>query len=129
MISTGISVNFSISSNAGVNWTGDDGVNSIVMCKIQSAELGTPTLLDIPMNFVGNGFYTINIDSGQFSAGNYGKAYLAAISGLKAAYRAAIDLTTIFTVAPVPTGLTLHNYTTLNVLYGSFSPGLMNTSR
>ncbi len=111
-----VSVNFSISSNAGVDWMGDDGINSLITCTIKSTAVGNPTIFEDQMSLLGNGNYTIDIDSGQFTAGNYGKSYLASISGLKAAYRTAIDLTILFTIAPVPTGLTIHNYTTLSIL-------------
>ena len=109
-------VNYSTSDNAGVDWIGDDGSNSLVTCDIKSTELGNPTLYQLTMNPLGNGNFTGELDSGVLSAGDYGKTYLAIISGIKAGYKKAEEHAFVFSITPVPTGLTIHNYTTLSIL-------------
>ncbi|MFW9969182.1 MAG: LamG-like jellyroll fold domain-containing protein [Candidatus Odinarchaeota archaeon] len=109
-------VNFSTSDNAGVDWIGDDGSGSIVTCVIKSAGIGNPILYETDMNPIGSGIFTIDINSSLFSAGYSGKSYLAVISGVKAGYKAAIDFIFVFTISPIPTGMTMHNYTTLGIL-------------
>lgn len=94
-------------------WSADDGVNSLVTCSIKSTGFGNPLVYQIPMNFVGSGNYSVTINSSLFSAGDYGKSYLGVISGQKAAFKAADEFTFVFTITPIPTGMTIHNYTTL----------------
>ncbi|MHA2391198.1 MAG: LamG-like jellyroll fold domain-containing protein [Promethearchaeota archaeon] len=109
-----IYVNFSTSDNGLAGpWIGDDGTNSIVTCSIKSTGIGNPTLYQDTMTPLGNGNYSVDVDSSLFTAGDYGKSYLIVISGEKAAYKTADDLASIFTIIPIPTGMTMHNYTTL----------------
>lgn len=111
------SVYFSFSDNGLAGpWTADDGSSSLLTCFIKSIELGYPTLYQKDMTPLGNGNFTVDIDSTLFSAGYYGKSYLAVISGQKEGYKKADDLSFIFTITPIPTGMTLHNYTTLSLL-------------
>lgn len=111
------SANFSSSDNGLAGpWIGDVGTSSLVTCFIKSIELGYPTLYYKEMNPLGNGNFTVDIDSTLFSAGDYGKSYLAVISGEKEGYRKAEDVSFIFTITPIPTGMTIHNYTTLSII-------------
>jgi hypothetical protein len=108
------SINYTSSSNAEAGpWTGDDGIGSTVTCTIKSTALGNPVIYQNPMNFIGNGNYSITIDSSLFSAGDNGKSYIVVISGEKGAYRKAEDETFIININSMTTGISLHNYTSM----------------
>ncbi|MFW9781521.1 MAG: hypothetical protein ACFFFB_04470, partial [Candidatus Heimdallarchaeota archaeon] len=112
-----IYVNFSTSDTGLAGpWTGDDGLNSLVTCAIKSTGIGNPTLYQDQMTPLGNGNFSIDVDSSLFTAGDYGKSYLVVISGEKAAYKAAEDIAFIFTLIPIPTGMTIHYYSNLSVI-------------
>jgi len=110
----GFSINYTTSNNAEVGpWTGDDGVGSTVTCTLKSTALGNPVIYQNPMSFIGNGNYSITIDSSLFSAGDNGKSYIVVISGEKGAYRKAADETFIININSMATGISLHNYTSM----------------
>ncbi|MHA1824874.1 MAG: LamG domain-containing protein [Promethearchaeota archaeon] len=110
------SINYTTSLNGGVNWIGDDGVDSSVTCTIKSTEFGNPTLFESSMSFIGNGNYSIEINSSQFSAGDYGKSYVTVISGKKLFYNNPQNEAFLILINSLPTDMSVHNYTTLSEL-------------
>ncbi len=107
------SINFTTSLDGGVIWVGDDGDGSTMTCTIKSTEFGNPTLFESSMTFIGDGNYSIKINSSQFSAGDYGKSYIAVISGRKLFYNNPPNEAFIIQINSLSTGISVHNYTTL----------------
>ena len=109
------SINYTTSNNGVPGpWTGDDGTGSTVICSIKSTIFGNPVLYQKPMNFLGNGNYSLEVNSSQFSAGNTGNSYIVVISGEKSTYKKAEQTTFVIVISTLSTGITFHNYTTLS---------------
>ena len=107
------SINYTISDTAGATWVGDDGTGTSINCIFKSTDIGNPILLEKPMILIGGGIYTTEINSSQFSAGNYGKSYIVTISGQKSYFNNPMDEIFIVLINPVPTAMSLHNYSSM----------------
>jgi hypothetical protein len=107
------SINYTISDTAGVSWVGDDGTGTSINCIIKDTTLGNPIILEKSMVLIGGGIYTIEINSSQFSAGNYGKSYIVTISGQKSYYNNPIDEVFLVLINPMSTAMSLHNYSSM----------------
>ena len=110
------SINYTTSLNGGVNWISDDGIGSVITCTIKGTEFGNPTLFESSMTFIGNGNYSIEVNSSQFSAGDSGKSYIVVISGTKSYYDNPQNEAFLILINSLPTGMSVHNYTTLSEL-------------
>ena len=103
------SVNYTIKAGSGADWEGINNPDEII-CTI-----GGIRFYDMN-NGIGDGNFTIAIDSSEFSAGDSGEDYWVEIRGSKLGY---IDPEPVYfqiTINSIPTGMTLHNYATLNEL-------------
>ena len=110
------SINYTTSVNGGFEWFGDDGVGSTITLAIKSTEFGNPTLFESSMTFLGNGNYSIDVNSSQFSAGDSGKSYIAVISGKKLYYNNPQNEAFLILINSLSTDMSVHNYTTLSEL-------------
>ena len=94
-------------------WVADDGIGSTVTLTVRSIGIGNPIVYENPMGLIGDGNYTITINSSLFSAGNYGITYLFSISGSKSKYNKPDDEIFVVFITPMMTDISLHNYSSM----------------
>jgi len=110
------SINFTISSNGGTTWAPDNNQGTTITLTVKSTSSGNPIVYSKAMTFTSNGTYILQVNSSKFSAGTTGKSYIITISGVKNFYRSPDDVVFTIYIRPIPTGISLHNYTTLTLI-------------
>ncbi len=100
------SVNYTITTNGGVGWNGLNDPDEILL------RVGGINSYDMSKG-IGDGIFTITINSSEFSAGDSGQDYWIEIRGSKVGYIDPAPIYSLLTINTKPTGISFHNYTTL----------------
>ncbi|MBD3211047.1 MAG: hypothetical protein GF311_00435 [Candidatus Lokiarchaeota archaeon] len=102
--------NFTFTQTHPSGYSPDDGSGSVT-CFIYDA-LTDSLIRELDLNFIGDGNYSIEIDSGTLSAGYSSKNYRLRLFGFRAQYQStSLTLATI-NISAISTGISLHNYST-----------------
>jgi len=102
------SVNYTIKAGAAANWEALDDPDEII-CTIGGIK-------SYHMSLVADGVFTITINSNEFSSGDSYEKYSVEIIGNKLGYVDPVPMFTEITINSITTGISLHDYTTLDEL-------------